>query len=290
MHIPFKLKTLMAALVVTLPGIASTASAASFGMDFQGYVTLLTPGGVPINNPSFAGDPRFQGWRTPISGKMVMDIGTNGLRGTASFTPFLFFDFLASGENISFVPVSTVLNIPTSSMLLGNMSFNWNANNGIPVSIVLDMGNLTTALMQSSPGAVIDAVLTPASDNTLINGQTMPIGPSVVATTTWNTTDVDTDQDGNPGPVAMGANPSGGLPLLVDTVVDTTNGDLGIGGSPMKVGPFTGFNANFDITEVTVTCVDPVGSCSSDSVIVPPVPLSPQPLAPIKDAVKSLLP
>ena len=146
---PFKVKTLVAALAMTaLPGITPNASATSFGMDFHAYITLTNAAGTPVNNTSFVNEPRFHGWRSPISGKMVMDIGPNGMRGTATFEPFPFMGSEASGQDISFVPVSTVLNIPTSSLLLGNMLFNWNGNNGIPVSIVLDMGDLTTALMQ----------------------------------------------------------------------------------------------------------------------------------------------
>lgn len=285
---PFKLKTVMAALAIsTLPAIAPvTASATSFAMNFNGYVTMLGPDGTPLFNSSFNKETRFHGARTPISGTMVMDIGLNGLRGTATFAPFLFFGSVASGQDISFVPAATIANIPTNTLLLGNMLFNWNGNNGIPVSIVLDMGNLTTALMQSSPGSVIGALLTPASDNTLFNGELMPIGPCVVATTTWNTTDVDTDHDGTPGPVLLGTNPSGTLPLLVDTVTDATNGDIGLGGSPMKAGPFKDYNANMDITDVTVTCVDAVGSSCAT---VPPITLSPQPLAPLQKSLTGLL-
>ena len=61
-----------------------------------------------------------------------------------------------------------------------------------------------------------------------------------MATTTFNTTDI--------GTVIVGSNPSGTLPFTDD----------GIGGSPMKAGPFPGFNANFDITDLTITSVTPV--------------------------------
>jgi hypothetical protein len=74
---------------------------------------------------------------------------------------------------------------------------------------------------------------------------TLPIGASPVATTTWNTTDI--------GTISLGTNPSGTLPLIADT----------IGGSPMKAGPFPGFNPNFDFDNMTVTAV-PVQTVAID--------------------------
>lgn len=280
-------------ILAAMLGTSLSAAAISFGMDFKGYVTMLDPNGVALNNSS-SDDPRFNGWRTPITGTMVLDVDSNGVRGTATFEPFFFIGLKASGRDISFVPAASVLNIPTNTLLVGNMLFDFGFTQGIPVSIVLDIGNLTTALMQSSPGTVIGAMLTPASDNTVFHSggryYTLPIGPCVVATTTWNTTDVDTDHDGTPGPITLGTNPSGTVPLLVDTVVDQTNGDIGIGGSPMKAGPFLGYNPNFDISEVTVTCVNAIGSCETGGVPVPALPLSPQPLAPVQSTAGSLLP
>jgi len=78
---------------------------------------------------------------------------------------------------------------------------------------------------------------TPASDDFLFGAKAsymLPIGPSPVATTTFNTTDL--------GVITVGVNPSGTLPLTDD----------GIGGSPMKAGPFPGFNANFDFDNMTL--------------------------------------
>jgi hypothetical protein len=290
MQIPFKPRTLAAALVATLPCIDS-AHAVSFGMDFQGYVTMLSPTGQPLQNSDYLDEPRFHGMRTPISGNMVLDVGLDGLVGSGTFTPFSFAGGgNASGTGLNFVPVSELLGaIPTSTLLLGNMGFDWNGSIGIPVSIVLDIGNLQTALMGSSVGGVIRGVFTPASDDTLFNGQLMPIGPSVVTTTEWNTTNVDTDGDGSPGPIGFGDNPSGTTPLKVDVADNLNNGTVGIGGSPMRVGPFRGYSANFDITEVTVTCTNLLTSCSSGGITLPALPLSPQPLAPLLKGLGGLL-
>jgi hypothetical protein len=159
---------------------------------------------------------------------------------------------------------------------------------GIPVSIVLDIGGLTTALQNTAKGQVLKGVLTAASDNTLVQDSLdsqpygIPIGPVLVATTTYDTTDVDTDGDGVPGPIKFGTNPSGTTPLIEDGTIDATNGDVGIGGSPIRKGGFTDFNANFDVVTATVTCVSTVLSCNYAGLKLPSLPaLSAQPLAPL---------
>lgn len=292
-------RLLVAGAMVSTLGIggeASAVTAMSFAMDFKGYITMLNgrDGGV-FRNSSFADEPRFMGYRTPINGHMVMDVDEAGLRGTATFEPFLFIGSIASGRDVTFVPAATLLNIPTNTLLVGNMSFDFgDFFQGIPVSIVLDMGNLTTALMSASVGDVITGTMRAASDNTVFNlpdgtQRTLPLGPVVVATTTWNTTDVDTDGDGQPGPLTNNSNPSGTIPLLVDTAIDQTNGDIGIGGSPIRAVAFVGFSPNFDITEITVTCVMLAGSCSETGVPVPEVPLSAEPLDPILKTGGALL-
>jgi len=263
-----------------------TASIASVGMDFVAWVTMIDSTGAPVNNPSFAGEPNYHGWRYPVKGKMVFNLTAEGLAGAASFEPFDFFGVPASGRDINFVPAHTVLGlIPIDTLLVGNMLFDWNGNNGIPVSLVLDIGDLTTALMNTFEGEVLKGLLTAETENTLVpSGEDITMGPVLVATTSWDTTDVDTDGDGEPGPLSLGVNPSGTTPLIPDMALDTTNGDIGLGGSPMKAGPFKGFNANFDVIEATVTCVSAILSdCETGGLKVPQIPLSAQPLDPLLD-------
>lgn len=281
---------------VAAAGLAASvpATAISFGVDFKGYVTMLQGNDVPqfagrmVQNNTFANEPPFFGYRTAVSGKMVLDIGLDGLSGTATIDDIIFLNQTAKGREINFKPVATALNIPTNTLLLGNMLFDYGTFvTGIPVSIVLDMGNLTTALMGSTPGDIIRGIMTAPTENTVVTNPdgsttTYPLGPVVVATTTWNTTDVDTDGDGQPGPVNLGDNPSGTTPLIIDTVVDATNGDIGLGGSPIRSNSlFKGVSPNFDFTEITVTCVNLLASCSAGGLPVPPLPLSPAPLAPV---------
>lgn len=278
---------------------ASAVNVMSVGMDFKGYVTMVNGSdGGAFRNSSFATEPKYMGYRTPVKGHMVMDITENGMVGAATFEPFLFIGNTASGRDINFVPVDSLFGtpIPSNTLLLANMSFDFGKFfKGIPVSIVLDMGNLSTALMNAKVGDVITGVMRSATDNTVFtmpdgSKRTLPLGPVVVATTTWDTTDVDTDGDGQPGPLTNNTNPSGTVPLLVDTNIDMTNGDIGIGGSPIKAVAFVGFSPNFDFTEVTVTCMNALlGSCNTSGLTIPALPLSAQPLEPLQNTLGGLV-
>lgn len=254
----------------------------SAAMDFEGWVTMLDSQGRVAQNLDYENEPTFHGWRTPIKGKMVMEMGTSGIRGAATFEPFEFLGGTASGHDVMFYSPNALLNmLPTNTLMLGNMLFNWGttkSTQNIPVSVVLDIGNLTTMLANTSKGQVLEGMLTAESDNTLdANGGSISMGPVLVATTSYNTTDVDTDGNGVPGPVVYGANPSGTTPLKPDNVIDVTNGDVGIGGSPIKISAFKGFNPNFDITKVTVTCGSIIYSCNTFGLAMPAFPLSAQP-------------
>lgn len=273
----------------------------SVGMDFKGVVTMLNGfSGVAFHNSSSADEERWRGFRTPVEGHMVLEFTPDGMRGTATFEPFLFIGTLASGRDISFRPVgeTEVLGVPTptNTLLLANMSFDFGSFfRGIPVSLVVDMGNLDKVLRSATLGQVIGGALRGESDNTVFTlpdgtKTTLPVGPAAVVTTSWNTTDVDTDGDGNPGPLKAESNPSGTFPLLFDTVVDTTNGDIGIAGSPIKAVAFVNFSPAFDFIELTVTCVNALlGGCTTDGVPLPAVPLSPQPMEPLQDAATKLV-
>jgi hypothetical protein len=262
----------------------------SVAMDFEGWVTMLWPDGHVFGNFSAKDEPNFNGARTPIKGKMVMEIGSGGLRGAATFDPFLFANSPSSGHDVQFYSPNALLNaLPTNTLLLGNMLFDFGTIKNIPVSIVLDIGGLTTALTNTAQGKVLKGILTAASDNTLVDmgdgagyAHSISMGPVLVATTTLDTTDVDTDGDGLPGPIKRGINPSGTTPLIEDAVIDVTNGDIGIGGSPMRTAPFPGFSPNFDIVEATVTCFKVGSSCNTAGLPMPPLPpLSAQPLEPL---------
>ncbi len=44
-------------------------------MDFKGYMTLALPDGTLVRNISFSNEPNFNGWRSPVDGKMIMKMG-----------------------------------------------------------------------------------------------------------------------------------------------------------------------------------------------------------------------
>lgn len=231
-------KTALSTAVTAVIGLGSgVASADILTGDFNGWFTLIDPGGTALNN-SDAGANAYYGWRSGVAGTVTFDTSTGS--GSATMVPFSFAaGGLAAATTISFQAIGDGAG-GAGNLVLGNLGFNWSGSNGIPVSIVLDAtgffgavgGGLTTSSVVSGSGAL------PASDGLLFGAKasyTLPIGPVPMATTTFDTTDI--------GTVGLGSNPSGTLPLSND----------GIGGSPMKAGPFPLWNANFDITDVHVT-------------------------------------
>ena len=226
-----KKTALTTAMTAALGFSATTATAGSIEASWTGWFTMLNPAGTAaLNNGDAAGDG-FYGWRTAVNGTMVFDTTTGA--GSATVQPFSF--FAAGNATATAVTMQSI----GGGLVLGNMAFNWGGTNGIPVSIVLDasgffgavQGGLTTSDIISGVGSL------PATDGQLFGAKlsyTLPLGPAPMATTTFNTTDI--------GAITVGVNPSGTLPLTDD----------GIGGSPMKAGPFPLFNANFDIMSVHV--------------------------------------
>ena len=238
-----KKAVLTAAMAVAL-GTASVTDARAdiLSFSFSGLFTMLDPSGTALQNtskPYYYDKTWGYGLRTQISGTMSFDTITGA--GSGTVVPFQFFGGNASLPN-SFLNQLTLQAIGDGfgnpgTLILGNMLFNWGGNNGIPVSIVLDGAGFFGSAPYSVGQTIIGVGALPASNG--IKGNTIPIGPAPVATTTWNTTTV-------PG-AGMGSAVSGQLPLIADT----------IGGSPMIAGPFTGYNANFDITSITVTSIVP---------------------------------
>ena len=217
--------------------IAAPAQADVIDMDYVGLFTMLDPGGTQLQNTSYPyyGDTTWgYGLRTQISGTMSFDTATGAGSGTVQ--PFEFFNggqAVASGVNFQSIG---------GGLMLGAMTFSWNGSD-ISTQIVLDGSGLFAALGGGIPpvGATLDqayctasgACALPASDG--IKKGNYPIGPVPIATSTFNTV----------GQAGFGTT----LGML------SLGTDDGIGGSPMDNGPFSGYNANFDMTSVTVTAV-----------------------------------
>ncbi|MHB1241080.1 MAG: Ig-like domain-containing protein, partial [Gammaproteobacteria bacterium] len=246
-----KKTALAGAVALALGGIAMPHPAAAdvFTFSWNGAFTMLNSTGGPLNNTDKTSVAPWYGWRTAVTGTVTYDDVAN--TGGMTVAPFSFFGGgAASATKITLQAIGNGSG-GTGSLLLGNMGFNWNGTTGIPVSIVWDATGLFGALGTASTGAAITGTgAVPASNATVFGGMstyTLPLGPTPVATTTWNTTNI--------GTVGLGTNPSGTLPLIADT----------IGGSPMQAGPFPNFNANFDIQSLTVTAIAPSAEPDSAS-------------------------
>jgi len=234
-------KTAIAAAIAVSVGVPTVSSAASMTATWSGEFTMVNPSGVIVGNTDTSGPPFF-GNRTAVSGTLSFDLSTGSGSGTVAAFSF-FGGGVAVATTISFQAIGNGFGGP-GTLVLGNMGFNWSGNNGIPVSIVLDAAGFFAA---GGDGYTVSENITggalPATDGYLFGTKTLytlPIGPSPMATTTWNTTTIS-------GSPTLGDNPSGTLPLSGDT----------IGGSPMSAGPFPGWNANFDITTAHVTSFIP---------------------------------
>jgi len=237
-------KTAIAAAVAAAMGasISTTAlaSPADITLGYEGWFTMMNAGGTAAlaNTDKSSATPMY-GFRTAITGSMVFD--THNGSGSGTMVGFSFFGSgLAEATNISLQAIGNGAG-GAGPLVLANLGFNWNGNNGIPVSLVLDATGMFAALPTATPSTTITGGSLAATDGFLFDfgkaNYTLPMGPGPVVTTTFNTTDI--------GAITLGVNPSGTLPLTDD----------GIGGSPMKAGPFPNFNANFDIVTLHVAPV-----------------------------------
>ena len=231
-------KTALAAALATVIGTSTIASADVLHMEYAGWFTMLNAAGTDALVNGDATAQGMYGRRTAVNGTMAFDTVTGA--GSASMAPFLFFGSgHASATSISFQAIGDGAG-GAGPLVLGNMGFSWSGTTGIPTSIVLDASGLFAAFAGglSTSDTISGTGSLAATDGFLFDfgkfSYTLPMGPVPIATTTFNTSTI-------PG-AGLGSNPSGTLPLSDD----------GIGGSPMISGPFPGFNANFDFTELHV--------------------------------------
>jgi hypothetical protein len=236
-------KTAIAAAISVAAGMPATASALTLTGSWDGVFTLLNPAGTTLANgdSNSTGTPWY-GWRTPVVGTLSFDTSTGA--GTGTVAPFSFqASGFAAATTITFQAIGNGFG-GAGNLVLGNMGFNWAGNNGIPVSIVLDATGFYGAGGDGyTTSETITGGATPYVDdyvfgNAMVGTYTLPVGPSPMATTTWNTATIQTTP-------ALGDNPSGTLPLTDD----------GIGGSPMGTNPFPDYYANFDITTIHIDSV-----------------------------------
>jgi hypothetical protein len=251
-------KSVMCAALASVLGTSGMVSADTYTFSYTGVFTMLDPSGKALVNSSSTYLDPWVGKRTNITGTMTYD--TVAQTGTATITPF---DFFSGGPAVA---TSVSFGSAGGNLMLVNMGFNWNGNNGIPVSLVWDMTGMLAALPKNLGGSISGAGGTlPASD--LVSANSVPLGLVPISTTTWNTTQIPAPCTGVNGATCMGINPSGALPLVVDPLNSPYG--TGIGGNPMIAGPFMGYNANFDIRSMTVTVKNGVSGPASISATTP---------------------
>lgn len=271
-------KNLLGAAVATVlgtAGVPQVASADIMTFDWDGVFTMLDGAGAALANTSIPakGNNQFQ---TNVTGTITFDLDTGA--GTGTLVPFDFFagTLPAEAVGINMQAIGNGMGTGPGTLVLGNMLFNWNGTNGIPVSLIMDAAGMfgsIPALYAGGVGTTVSGVgATPASDGTYV-GPTIPgtvtgpggfagylgLGASPITTTAWNTTNAAGCTFGS----CSGIAPSGELPMILDTVANANDfvaNDGGtIGGNPMQDGPFQGSNANFDITKLTLTNLEITG-------------------------------
>jgi len=248
-------RTLLAAAVTTALGTAvipQQSSAQVLQFSWDGLFTILDSGGSALANSSITGRGVNQ-FQTPINGTFTFDTNTGA--GTGTVSPFQFFN---GAPSLPATAKGFGVQSIGSGLVLGNALFDWNGNYNIPVSLVWDGSGLFGAISAGlSVGNTVSGVgAIPASDGTYTNATIglLNQGPTPMATTTFNTTNVP----GCAPSSCLGVNPSGTLPIITDTASNTNKGyytpgnTIGIGGNPMQDGPFLGFNANFDVSTLTL--------------------------------------
>jgi hypothetical protein len=244
----FKSSSLATAVLATLGSAPIISDASTFKFSFEGVFTMIAANGFFIENNDVnpcQGTPYFVNGvcaRTPIAGEMTYDEASQ--TGTMTINPFSFFGGGgATATGVTIVRIGDGAGGP-GNLVLGIMGFDWNGTLGIPVTTAWDGSGLLGASCLGKAGGLglgeqcANAGALPASENTTgpTATQPVPVGPSLLAMTSSNTTTISG--------AGLGTNPSGTQPLINDTT--------GIGGSPMIAGPFSGSNANFDFLKITV--------------------------------------
>jgi hypothetical protein len=243
----FKSSVLTTAVLATLGSAPIISDASTFKFSFEGVFTMIASNGLFIENNDVnpcQGTPYFVNGvcaRTPIAGEMTYNEATQ--TGTMTINPFSFFGGGgATATNVTLVRIGDGAG-GAGSLVLGNMGFDWNGTFGIPVSTVWDASGWLGASCLGKAGGLglgeqcSNAGALPASENTTgpTATQPVPVGPSLLAMTNFNTAST-------PG-ATLGSNPSGTLPIgFANTIA----------GDPMLAGPFQGSNANFDFLKLTV--------------------------------------
>jgi hypothetical protein len=225
-------------LGTTITAIPTTASAALITADWTGLYTHLNTSDNPFFNTSYpySDDPTWgYGRRTPISGTLSYNTSTGA--GTVSVNSF---DFGSAGPaNFHDFTLQAIGDGTGGSgtLLAASLLWDWNGNPSMSASIILDAAGFFGAGAVGTSATISGTGATPASNNSPPLAS-YPVGPSPIATTTWNT-------NFNNDPTCVASN-------------SCLAGNDTIGGSPMDNGPWIDFSVNFDFTSIHITSVSSV--------------------------------
>ena len=237
------LKKSVLAVAVASVLSAGASQAAVIDMNFDGLFTMLDPNGVKLQNTSYPyyGDATWAyGTRTQIVGTMQFNTETG--YGTGTVEPFEFYN-----KGPAVASAVEFQSLGHDGLMIGNMGFSWNGSD-ISTQIVLDGSGLFGAMAGGLPpvGAVLNQAscaglpcATPASDGAK---NIIAVGPAPIATSAYNVVGA-TGTTTTLGQLSLGE-------------IDFGGNGAAVGGTPMDNGPFSGFNANFDITSIEITAVD----------------------------------
>ena len=269
------------ALAIGLAIVPPQTSATTYEFTWSGYYSLIDSSGAAVANSSLTTKGANQ-YETPMTGTLTYDTATG--TGSATFVPT---SFMGASVPFSCSPftlqsVGNGIGGPGDLIMVNTLCTGpFSIYTGQPVSFVWDASGLFNALSTATVGTVISGVgVRPAVDGTYVGSPVnnthltsgyMNLGIVPLATTKYDTTPLCVPGGGGPDAPCMNVLPSGGLPLITDTVVNTHDynavplggdGSLspGIGGSPKLAGGLDGYNDNYNITTLTVTCV---GVCTT---------------------------
>ena len=264
------------ALALAVTGVAN-ADILTFEIDAAGgpmntgggLFTILTSSlaGTALTNSSqpYSYDSTWgYGKRTQFGGSLTYN--TTSGTGTMVVNPFEFFS--AGPAVASDITVEHLGGAGNGNLILANMLFEWNGTVGIPVSQVWDAtGFLGQIVPGLNEGDIVDSTggATPATDTYPANNNgsvgiykgKLPIGPVPLATTTYDTTLIGSASAACANSVALAEENHGNCLTLNPSASGWDGADDLVGGSPMIDGPFTGNNANFDVTELILLTITP---------------------------------
>lgn len=211
-------KTVLGVAVAAAMGVSATASAQVVDFSYSGMFTMLSAAGAMMANTSAPhASNEWSGLRTNITGTMHFDTVTGA--GSGTVVDFDFFDGTApaQAQGIVFQAIGNGAGGP-GTLVLGNMLFNWNGNNGIPVSLVMDAQGMFASMGTGfTVGQVIDGTYGTLGASDGLKKGAYAMGNMAVSTTGWNTATC--------AGAGLGSAVSGCFPLTNNT----------IGGDPMIV-------------------------------------------------------